>query len=59
MPNNVAGRKGVVVFYRTFTPMIVVWSLLASWAYFSMPPCSRSGELSSDEEASIASESNR
>ncbi|TWT72598.1 hypothetical protein [Crateriforma conspicua] len=57
MPNNLAGRRGVVIFYRTFTPMTVVWSLLASWAYFNIPPRSCSGELASDDEGDIARDS--
>ncbi|APZ96826.1 hypothetical protein [Fuerstiella marisgermanici] len=37
MPDNLAGQKGVATFYRCFTPMIVVWSVLGVWAYLSMP----------------------
>ncbi|QDU93285.1 hypothetical protein [Lignipirellula cremea] len=37
MPDNLAGQRGVVTFYRCFTPMIVVWAVLGAWAYFSMP----------------------
>lgn len=57
MPENVAGQKGVVTFYRTFTPMIVVWSVLASWAYFNMPPRSCCDELPTDNDGDIASRS--
>jgi len=55
MPENVAGQKGVVTFYRTFTPMIVVWSVLASWAYFNMPPRSCCDDLPADNHVDIAS----
>ncbi|QDT02810.1 hypothetical protein K227x_11880 [Rubripirellula lacrimiformis] len=37
MPKNAAGQEGVVTFYRCFTPMIVVWSLLGMGAYWAMP----------------------
>ncbi|WP_150122705.1 hypothetical protein [Rhodopirellula islandica] len=38
MPENAAGQQGVATFYRTFTPMAVVWTLLGIWAHACMPP---------------------
>lgn len=37
MPQNPAGQQGIITFYRAFSPMILVWSLLGTWAWFAMP----------------------
>ena len=37
MPDNAAGQEGVATFYRCFTPLLVVWSLLGIAAFLAMP----------------------